>query len=50
MPFYMFQFFEGLLGNELHCSEAYNAKITCVLFSLNGDRVAIGLYSGQIEV
>jgi hypothetical protein len=37
-------------GNESCCSEPYNAKIICVVFSLDGSKVAIGLESGKIEV
>ncbi|CAB4028667.1 apoptotic protease-activating factor 1-like, partial [Paramuricea clavata] len=42
--------FEGVQGKELRYSESYNAKITCLLFSLDGSKVAIGLESGEIKI
>jgi hypothetical protein len=50
MHVYIFQILEGLQGTELRCSEAHDGKITCILFSLDGDKIAIGLLSGLIKV
>lgn len=50
MWFLFVQIFEGVLGNEVCESERYNSMITCVLFSFDGNTVAVSLDSGKIEV
>lgn len=47
---FIMQIFKGLSGRELNASEPQPSKLTCCIFSLNGNCVGIGLESGEVKV